>query len=32
MDLPAEFDVPFQVFLLLLLLNATMEVLERSTQ
>ena len=32
MDLPAEFDVPFQVFLLLLLLNATMEALERSTQ
>jgi hypothetical protein len=32
MDLPAEFDAPFQVFLLLLLLNATMEALEQSTQ
>jgi len=31
MDLPAEFDAPFQVFLLLLLLNATMEALEQST-
>jgi hypothetical protein len=30
-DLPAEFDRPFQVFLLVLLLNLTMEALERST-
>jgi hypothetical protein len=31
MDLPADFDAPFQVFLLVLLLNLTMKALENST-